>query len=554
MKLTPHHLLASRWSYWLLALLGLAVLALGLSEIPPLDRDEPRFAQASKQMLLSGDFGRIYFQDEPRLKKPIGIYWLQSLSAGLLGEPPHDDITLYRLPSLLGGVLSLLVLFVWARREAGPAIAWLAALILLASPLFQIESRLAKTDAVMLVTAIVTQMILCRAYQHPVGRGAALLFWLAQSLALLLKGPIVPLLSLLTILTLACCDRRIAWLRTLRPLAGLTLTAALTIPWVLWLIQQSDGAFVHEAISHDLLGKIFSGQDRGFLPAGYHTLLALIWFLPVAPAAIYAFHQAWRERAKPVPRLLLTSILPFWLCYELIATKLPHYVLPVLPAAALCIAYYAHRLPDTKGWRRIWQLHFFILLAFSTSLFAVAGYFLGFSWVAFGLVILSAGCFAAQWRLSGKLPLQALCCGCLGIILTNAMVFGSILPRSAPFWLTPQISAAYFTHRPCPLLSHLITNGYNEPSLVLTAGTHTQFANGAAYAARLMAQDECAVASIRDEQVAEFLSYGTLEGIGLKQVGSASGFNINGGGWQTHRLFVRTEYNPQSQFFPQMTP
>src|ERR1700740_3379159 len=49
----------------------------GFLNIAPIDRDEARFAQATKQMIESGDYIDIRFQDEVRYKKPVGIYWLQ---------------------------------------------------------------------------------------------------------------------------------------------------------------------------------------------------------------------------------------------------------------------------------------------------------------------------------------------------------------------------------------------------------------------------------------------------------------------------------------------
>ena len=61
---------------WLLTAL-LAFLP-GFFQIPPIDRDEARFAQATKQMLETGDYVDIRFQDEVRYKKPVGIYWLQA--------------------------------------------------------------------------------------------------------------------------------------------------------------------------------------------------------------------------------------------------------------------------------------------------------------------------------------------------------------------------------------------------------------------------------------------------------------------------------------------
>ena len=58
----------------------------GISTIPPLDRDEARFAQATRQMLETGDFLRIRFQDEARNKKPAGIYWMQAAAVSALSR------------------------------------------------------------------------------------------------------------------------------------------------------------------------------------------------------------------------------------------------------------------------------------------------------------------------------------------------------------------------------------------------------------------------------------------------------------------------------------
>ena len=71
----------------------------GFFQIPPVDRDEARFAQASKQMVETGDYVDIHFQDEVRYKKPVGIYWMQAaaVNAGeALGIPQarHDDLAL----------------------------------------------------------------------------------------------------------------------------------------------------------------------------------------------------------------------------------------------------------------------------------------------------------------------------------------------------------------------------------------------------------------------------------------------------------------------------
>ncbi|MFM9469985.1 ArnT family glycosyltransferase, partial [Streptomyces scabiei] len=74
----------------------------GLFFLPPLDRDESRFAQATAQMLETHDFVNIRYQSEPRDKKPIGIHWLQAASVSTLSSVERREIWAYRIPSLLG--------------------------------------------------------------------------------------------------------------------------------------------------------------------------------------------------------------------------------------------------------------------------------------------------------------------------------------------------------------------------------------------------------------------------------------------------------------------
>ena len=105
--------------YALLALVTITVFT-GQHLVPPMDRDESRFAQASRQMLNSGDYVTIRFQDELRAKKPAGIYWLQAASAALLGE---EDIASYRFVNLLALLASIFMLYHIGLRLYEPATA-----------------------------------------------------------------------------------------------------------------------------------------------------------------------------------------------------------------------------------------------------------------------------------------------------------------------------------------------------------------------------------------------------------------------------------------------
>ena len=83
------YLAEGRRPWILLLLLSLALFLPGLTALPPVDRDEARYIQATRQMLETGDLVQIRFQDEARNKKPVGIYWLQSALVGRRCRAPR---------------------------------------------------------------------------------------------------------------------------------------------------------------------------------------------------------------------------------------------------------------------------------------------------------------------------------------------------------------------------------------------------------------------------------------------------------------------------------
>src|SRR5579883_1827863 len=142
-----------RWPYALLILLCLGLYLPGIAALPVLDRDEARFAQATRQMLESGDFLRIRFQDEARNKKPVGIYWLEAASVAALSDAESTAIWPYRLPSLLGAVVAVLLTFALGSALLGREAALLGAALLASALGLVAEAHLAKTDAVLLAAA-----------------------------------------------------------------------------------------------------------------------------------------------------------------------------------------------------------------------------------------------------------------------------------------------------------------------------------------------------------------------------------------------------------------
>src|SRR5215470_6810481 len=140
----------------------------GFFNIAPIDRDEPRFAQATKQMIESGDYVDIRFQDEVRYKKPVGIYWLQAgvvKTAQTLGLPQAlSTIWLYRIPSLLGAIAAVMLTYWAALAFVSRRAAVLAGLMMASCFLLSVEGRIAKTDAALLATIVAAMGAMGRLY------------------------------------------------------------------------------------------------------------------------------------------------------------------------------------------------------------------------------------------------------------------------------------------------------------------------------------------------------------------------------------------------------
>ncbi|HEY2106902.1 MAG TPA: glycosyltransferase family 39 protein, partial [Candidatus Binataceae bacterium] len=234
----------------MLLLLCLALYLPGLSTIPPVDRDEAYFAQATRQMLTSGDFIRPRYLDQNRYRKPIGIYWLQAVAVKAAGDADAGVIWPYRMPSAVGITIAVLLTYYIGALMLDRAAGTLAGALLAASVLAVVQANLARADAALLACIVAAQAGLADLYTGvtPRRRNGFLAagFWAALGAGILIKGPVAPFVSGSTILTLALWDRygvpgaagsdqKSTWLADLRWLPGILLMIAITAPWGLSL-------------------------------------------------------------------------------------------------------------------------------------------------------------------------------------------------------------------------------------------------------------------------------------------------------------------------------
>jgi 4-amino-4-deoxy-L-arabinose transferase-like glycosyltransferase len=538
----------------LLFLLCLFFYLPGFFTLPPVDRDETRFAQASKQMIASGDYIDIRFQDEARYKKPVGIYWLQAGAVQLLeraGVADVHTIWAYRLPSLLGAALAVLALLVLLRPVLGGEGAFVAALILAASLILSVEARLAKTDAMLTLMFVVMFGALAQAYTRfregfvPTYRMVAL-FWVALAGSVLLKGPVGPIVAGLALVSLRVWWKERGFFFTLKPWFGVLFVVLVALPWFLAIQARSGGAFMAESVGHDFIGKLLQGQESHGKPPGFYVLLLPLLAWPFAPLVLRQVPRLPQLTAEPLVRLALAWMLPGWLVFELVPTKLPHYVLPFLPALAAAVALALVRPPaggylPGPRWLRAYAgfgIAVWLLVCLALAGAAVALPLLleqRFSVWSVPVVIGALLVLGTGWTARDDAGVRRfLWAGALGAVLVYTGVLQGVLPELRDPWLSRTVAEAVARHGG----GRLATTGFREPSLIFLAGTETVLTSPEG-AVLFLRDHPDGLALVASEGLPLFADTAVAEGMRVEELEQITGFNYSKGDWVRLVLYRR---------------
>lgn len=473
-----------------MVVLGLAVYLPGLFSIPPIDRDESRFAQASRQMVESGDYVVPKVQDRPRLNKPPLIYWLQCASVAAFGDPPAGsgpdtaarrdlgNIWVFRVPSVLCAVVAMIATWWVGRRMFDPRAAWLAGALLGLCPMVAWDAHQARADQLLLACTTFAQGLLFIAWRYTTRPGIArrgafvpVAFWAAVGLGIMAKGPITPLVAGLTILALCLTTSRWRWVLSLRPLLGCVIVGAIVGPWVIAAARQVGWDNYGQTIYNETIGRSTEAAEGHWGPPGYHLVLLTVLMFPGSLVTALAVRRAWvrafgtaarapgesrlgrLRRARPNPGLfLLCWTIPSWIVFEAVTTKLPHYTMPLYPALCLlsaraAFAGEAGRLAGTREWLSRAGFWIWSILAVPLAV----------------ITCLRAGAAARRDRF-----VEALGLGLAGAAVTMMVLFEWVLPIR----MDGSVRIAEARKRIDPALQRpLASVGYHEDSLVfLTRG------------------------------------------------------------------------------------
>ena len=522
-----------------LVLVALLSVLPGFFTIPPIDRDEARFVQATKQMLETGDYVDIRFQDEVRYKKPVGIYWLQAgvvKAASVVGVPrAQTRIWLYRIPSLVGAIGAVLLTYWTGLAFVSRRAAVLAALMMASCLLLSVEGRIAKTDAMLLATTVAAMGALARVYlpeqrERLTGNAAWVppaVFWTAMAGGILLKGPVIALFVVLAAGTLIAVDRTASWLMALKPIPGMIWCALLVLPWFLAIISRSGDSFFAASIGQDLLAKLATGQESHGAPPGYYFLLYWVTFWPAAVFTGFAAPAIWAARREPGAKFLLAWVVPAWIVFEIIVTKLPHYVLPIYPAIAILIAGIVEsRMLSNNQWLvrgSVWWFLFPIVLGITglVALFVIGRQFGFLVWPLIGGAVVVG---LLTWQLfEPERAAHTLLRSVLASILLLTAIFGLIVPALTPIF--PSVALANILRASGCSDPRAASAGFHEPSLVFLAGTTTHLTD-ASGAADFLSGGECRFAFIEARQARNFAQRAEAIGLLISPVAKVDAYNI----------------------------
>jgi 4-amino-4-deoxy-L-arabinose transferase-like glycosyltransferase len=346
----------------------------GTWSLPLIDRDEPRFAEASREMIERGDYVVPYFNNHFRFDKPPLTYWAQIASYKIFGE---NDFAA-RFPSAIAAALTALSIFAWGSRVGTAKVGWWSAIIFTLSLQTFLHAKAAVADMWLVLFVTLAHWAGYELLRDPLSPPAHQtsnikhqtslwwwVFYLSLALAFLAKGPIgwVPLATVAAT-KLFLHDVELA--RRFKFVRGILFMLGIVALWGVPALIQTHGQFLVVGIGRHVISRSLATMEgHGANSFGMYLLLLPFYFVTVflsffpwsiklpwlirkllgeRKAGIIRLRQGYAGQADPdsngnrIDNYLVIGIAIIFIIFTLVKTKLPHYTLPAFPLLALLLA------------------------------------------------------------------------------------------------------------------------------------------------------------------------------------------------------------------------
>lgn len=501
----------------LLALAAVVLVYLFVSSCSTLwDRDEPRFARATYEMVESGNYLYPTFNGELRPDKPIMIYWLMSIPVRIFSFLGPNAFPA-RFIAAFGSAFSCLFTFFIAKRLFDLRTAFAALAILASSLLILMMGTFATADSILLPAMLAVLLIFFRAVDKGrMGVVDTILMSAAFGFALLAKGPVGYLPALVIFVTLILIRKEgVKFLPVFAPtLLAMLLAAGIFLLWAIPANNATNGEFYRLGIGKHVVGRSTSAMESHggnfFLYLPYYLVVTIMTFFPWTlhlPAAISCSIGNRLDGVKG-KRLVYGWVLPVLILMTLVATKLPHYIIMAFPALAIVTAaFICGHHGEMTVWDRKWLrggIWFFGTINVGFAVVAAAAPF----FLKAGPVCCIAGCVTAviviygglqvnryQLREDVKRSTYALV---RTLIPAMAVVLCLLLPGIDRTKIPPRIAASINKS-----VSHDVPVGFcgfKEPTINFYLGRHVETLANVEVAAQWFAQKANAVLIIPEKQ------------------------------------------------------
>ena len=354
-------------SLWLLVI-GWIAFGWNLGNVGLIDETEPLFAEASRQMLLTGDWITPFFNGETRFDKPALIYWCQAIAYSIMGVNEWS----VRMPSVLAAMSVIALSFYtvqWYFTEKDELeqvtnlprrylTAAVAAALMALNPEMIVWGRTGVSD--MLLTGCIGSTLLCFFLGYAQNNRPVVIanwqfpnqWYLASYVliagAILTKGPVGIVLPGLIMIAFALYVGKFwqIW-REMRPILGMVIVLALSLPWYILVTWRNGWNFINAFFVYHNIERFTEVVNGHSAPWYFYFLVVLLGFAPYAvyiPESLVRLklwqRSYWlqKERSQHLGLFVSLWFLGVFGFFTVSVTKLPSYVLPLMPAAAILVA------------------------------------------------------------------------------------------------------------------------------------------------------------------------------------------------------------------------